>query len=113
LTTKFNSSLQVKFQLVAAILSVALNVMLAILLVGRLIWLSQKYRQAFGMSSKFSIYVSPAAMIVESAALYTVPQLVANVMNFISQASQGYMIPFALANVTVVSSDSITIRTTY
>ena len=48
-------------------------------------------------------------MIVESAALYTVPQLVMSVMFFKSDASTtslNYMIPYALVNVTVVGTSS-------
>jgi hypothetical protein len=102
----FQPTLEVKFSLVAAILSVSLNVLLAIMLVGRLLWLGHKYRRAFGNSSKIYTYTSPAAMIVESAALYTVPQLMGNVMIFVSQANQNYAIPGDLAHITVVSASS-------
>jgi hypothetical protein len=94
---------------VAAIFSVALNVLLAILLVGRLLWLGHRYRQAFGKSGDIYPYVSPASIIVESAVLYTVPKLIANAMNFVSQASRNASIPGALADVTVVSTCGLSI----
>ena len=106
LTANLDSSLQVKFHLVPAILSVSLNVLLAILLAGRLLWLGHKYRQAFGKSSKIYTYVSPATMIVESAALYTVPQLIQIVMISVSEASENYAIPGGLVSVTLVSTSS-------
>jgi len=83
---------------------VSLNVLLAILLAGRLLWLGHKYRQAFGKSREIYTYVSPAALIVESAALYTVPQLIEAVMAFVSEANQNYAVPNNLAGVTVVST---------
>jgi hypothetical protein len=107
LTMSSNSSLQLKFQFVPAILSVSLNVMLTILLVGRLLWLDHRYRRAFGKSKKTYTYTSPAAMIVESAALYTIPMLIQSIMFFVSQASLDCAIPAALANITVVSPSGI------
>ena len=85
----------------------SLNVLLSILLVGRLLWLGHKYRRAFGKSSEIYTYVSPAAMIVESAALYTVPLLVASVLLFDSQTSENYLIPAGLSTVTGVSLTSL------
>jgi hypothetical protein len=53
-------------------------------------------------------YISPATMIVESAALYTIPQLIQTVMSFISEENQNDAIPAALADITVVSASSFT-----
>jgi hypothetical protein len=89
--------------LAASMLTVSLNVLLSILLAGRLLWLGHKYRQAFGKSSNIDTYASPTAIIVESAALYTVPLFVANVLLFVSKTSENHVIPAGLSTVNVVS----------
>jgi hypothetical protein len=99
--------LQLKIQLASAIFSISLNVLLAVMLVGRLLWLGRKYRRAFGESSKLYTYVSPAAMIIESAALYTVPLFIQSLMFLLSEASQVNEISTGLVDVTAVSARDI------
>ena len=79
----------------ATILSVSTNVLLTTLLSGRLIWLGRKYRRAFGKSSNITVYVSAAAIIIESALVYTLPQLIGTVLELTDPANFAYAIPAA------------------
>ena len=88
----------------AGILSVSTNVLLTTLLSGRLIWLGRKYRQAFGKSSNITVYVSAAAIIIESALVYTLPQLIGTVLELTDPANFAYAIPAAFTCVSAVSN---------
>jgi uncharacterized membrane protein YhfC len=88
----------------AGILSVSTNVLLTTLLSGRLVWLGRKYRQAFGELSDITVYVSAAAIIIESAIIYTLPQLIGTVLELVDPANSIYAIPSAISCVTSVSN---------
>jgi hypothetical protein len=68
------------FAITANLISALVNGILATMLAGRLLWFGRKYRQCFGGLRAISVYTSPAVIIIESAVLYTVPQLVGSVM---------------------------------
>lgn len=89
----------------ATILSTVTNTLMTLFLAGRLIWLGRKYRQCFGALNDISIYVSPAAIIIESALLYTIPQLIASIIDMVTHGTQSE-IPIGLAVLFSVSSPS-------
>ena len=89
--------LKAKNETVYAAISLATNMLLAILLTGRILWAGRKYRQVFGTTSNIGVYTSPAAMIAESAALYTVPLLIGVVIQFTNYESFAWAIPIKIA----------------
>jgi len=79
---------------------VATNVLLSALLAGRLVLLGRKYRQAFGKSSDITVYVSVAAITIESALIYTLPQLISTVLLLAAPKNLVNAIPSGIVCVT-------------
>ena len=81
----------------------AFNVLLTVLIFGRLIYFARKYREAFGKTRGTSAYLSPAAMISESAALYTIPAIIQMILALQDFNSYSWSIASAIREMMTVS----------
>jgi hypothetical protein len=74
-------------------LSLGLNITITIAIAGRLFYMRSKLRTALGDQCLASPYVSVAAMIVESASLYTSTTLIFIVLYARGSPVQNYVLP--------------------
>jgi hypothetical protein len=93
LSESFWAAQAVTFGIAYWSLSLGLNIIITVAIAGRLFYMRSKLRNALGDQPLASPYISVAAMIIESASLYTSTALIFIVLYARGSPVQNYVLP--------------------